>query len=382
MDANTNITNLYHRFLDQTATPEEITLLLAYFDQSSEEDLMALIHAEMAQPTTADVPEVELALARIHTQVKSRIKKPVLEGKPVKLRRLWLPYAAAILLALTFGGYWYIFRAPSGKLPSSASISNDITPGGNRAYISLSNGQRIALDSTQSGLSSLNGKHRYADGEELLDAAEADYATVSTPLGGTYEVTLPDGTKAWLNAQSAVRYPIRFSGDERQVEITGEVYLEVARDKSHPFIVTCGTQRIEVLGTAFNVRTYGNAIITTLVHGEIALSNQSTHERVLLKPGDQASTTTGKIKITEVNPSEYTAWMGGIIYANDLSLVDFCQELERWYGVHFVFPAGYDNKETALISVDRREMLSTVLAALEKAYLVKLTLKGKEVHVQ
>lgn len=382
MDANTNITNLYHRFLDQTATPEEINLLLAYFDQSSEEDLMALIHAEMAQPTTADVPEVELALARIHAQVKSRIRKPVVMNMPVKLRRLWLPYAAAILLALTFGGYWYISRPPSGKLPNSASIRHDITPGGNRAYISLSNGQRIALDSTQSSLSSLDGKHRYADGEELLDAAEADYATVSTPLGGTYQVTLPDGTKAWLNAESSVRYPIRFSGDERQVEITGEVYLEVARDKSHPFIVTSGTQRIEVLGTAFNVRTYGSTIITTLVHGKIALSNKSTHERVLLKPGDQASTTTGKIKITEVNPSEYTAWMGGLIYANDLSLMDFCQELERWYGVRFVFQPGYDNRETALISVDRREMLSTVLAALEKAYLVKLTLKGKEVHVQ
>ena len=377
MDPKDNIEELYRKFLDDEASPEEVDILLTYFSQSRAEDIRLLIRVELAN--TID-PNEEPNIAGLYNNIQARIQ-PV-EVAPV--RRLyskpWLRYAAAVFLFFSVGIYWYTTRQQQQTDTLITQLTEDVPPGGNKAMITFSNGKQMLLDSTQSHLRTVDGKYVYADGQELEPGA-VEFATVSTPVGGTYAITLPDGTKAWLNAASSIRYPSRFTGQERQIVTTGEVFLDVAHDKTRPFIVNSNGQRIQVLGTAFNLRSYTETTITTLVRGRIALTSLTEKSLVTLKPGQQAISSGRDIQVLTVDPADYIAWTEGMILDKDASLFEICQELERWYDVRFIFPQRFNNKERALVNVDRREHLSTVLRALEKAYLVQFDIKGKEVRV-
>src|SRR5690606_4907148 len=124
---------------------------------------------------------------------------------------------------------------------------------------------------------------------------------------------LSDGTRAWLNANSSITYPTAFVGGERRVETTGEVYLEVVSDKAKPCIVQSQGQEIQVLGTAFNIRSYTASTITTLVHGKIALTPSGSHQQTVLTPGMQATQSGAGVRVKEVDAMDYTAWRDGII---------------------------------------------------------------------
>lgn len=378
MDSKDNIEELYRKFLDDEASPEEVDILLTYFGEAGSEGIRRLIRVELANAIELNE---EPDIAGLYNKIQARIQ-PV-EVAPVRrlYSRPWLRYAAAIFLFFSVGIYWYTTRQQHQQTDTLITqLADDVPPGGNKAKITFSNGKQMILDSTQSHLRTVDGKYIYADGHELATGA-VEFATVSTPVGGTYAITLPDGTKAWLNATSSIRYPSRFTGQERQIVTTGEVFLDVAHDKTRPFIVNSNGQRIQVLGTAFNVRSYTETTITTLVRGRIALTSLTENRLVTLKPGQQAVSSGKDIQVSTVDPSDYIAWTEGMILDKDASLFEICQELERWYDVRFIFPQRFNNKERALVSVDRREHLSTVLRALEKAYLVQFDINGKEVRV-
>lgn len=380
-----DIKTLYQKFLAKQCSREEAETLLQYFrEQPDSEQIIALIQSELER--TEDLSytkEDSEALARN----KFRLKKAILgeADRPNKHRILrWLPYAAAaVLLIISINAITYfILKDRKAGQQLSSQYGGDALPGGNRAYLTLSDGRRMELDSSHAAIHSVDGKLLYADGAELMAGSIAAYATVVTPIGGEYEVILPDGTKAWLNAASSIKYPIRFTEKERSIEVQGEVYLEVASDKQKPFKVHTSGQQIEVLGTAFNIRSYGTDVLTTLVEGKIALTNQFSKERVTLKPGQQATVNEGKTVIANVEPNDYTAWKEGVILNREGTLLETCTELERWYGVKFIFPAGFKNNDFAFNNIDRNEMLSSVLAALENSYQVKFEIKGKEVFVR
>src|SRR5690606_23805561 len=130
------------------------------------------------------------------------------------------------------------------------------------------------------------------DQQKAVDRQTA-YNTIITPKGGQYQITLSDGTNVWLNAESSLRYPIFFDGDLRQVELKGEGYFEVAKNvkggKSIPFIVQAGNQKLEVLGTIFNIDSYSRQIKTTLVEGKVRLGSLDNEgQRIVLKPHEQS----------------------------------------------------------------------------------------------
>ena len=384
MAAQQHITHLLDKYLNNNHTPAEYQELLAYFDIAAHEaEAEALLYKAIAAiesyPSVSS-ERMERVTSNAFDTLQQRIGKA---HQPTLIRRL-LPYAAAaILVFLSIGVYRYVQQSKLTDTPALTSeFGGDVLPGGNRAYISLSDGRRIALDSTQSGLSSNNGKHVYADGAEFLNSSDAEFATVSTPIGGEYQVTLPDGTQVWLNANSSIKYPTAFVEGERRVETTGEVYLEVTSNKAKPFIVQSQGQEIQVLGTAFNIRSYTASTITTLVHGKIALTPSGSHQQTVLTPGMQATQSGAGVRVKEVDATDYTAWRDGLILNKDASLQEICQELERWYGVHFIFPTGFDNSERAIISIDRNEKLSSFLAALRNSYGVAFEIKGKEVFVR
>src|SRR5690606_29570385 len=220
--------------------------------------------------------------------------------------RMWIAVAAAVMIFLTVSATIYLItRKESHPIKLASTHRTDVAPGGNRATLTLADGRVITLDEAQDGIVIGGGEITYSDGNRLAGVVGNEAArramtflTLSTPKGGTYQVTLSDGTKVWLNAESTLKYPADFSGAERTVTLIGEAYFSVVKDTKRPFKVITDGQEIEVLGTEFNVSAYPeeSEIKTTLVVGKVRLSlaaevsgaASGNSQYLELVPGEQA----------------------------------------------------------------------------------------------
>ena len=146
------------------------------------------------------------------------------------------------------------------------------------------------------------------------------FNTLIVPKGGEYSLELPDGTVVWVNSESALRFPEKFTSNRREVFLEGEAYFEVKKDANRPFYVHTEAGKVRVLGTAFNVCAYSNDRFwqTTLVEGSVMINQEE--KEVLLKPNEQyqIDVRTGKAGLREVLPELYTSWRDGKFY---LSLI-------------------------------------------------------------
>lgn len=276
---------------------------------------------------------------------------------PVVKRQRWLPrrglpYAAAVLL-MAATAVWF-FRGDRITPPSNSTTEKAaaIAPAGNRATLRLADGRTIALNEAQSGIVVGDGI-MYLDGSAVLseeiqgsetqqDSPTGKFTThdlqLTTPKGGTYQVTLPDGTRVWLNAGSTLRYPSRFSKTERVVEFEGEGYFSVARMENKPFRVISNGQQLEVLGTEFNLLAYGDEqlIKTTLVKGSVRVTTTAAGgpASFVLAPGEQSSVADhGKLTKTPANLEKELAWKAGLFYFEKTSLDELLRQVSRWYDV-------------------------------------------------
>jgi len=279
----------------------------------------------------------------------------------------WLPYAAALVMVSSVA--WY-FWPDEGKdaVPDYQTVgTDDILPGGNRATLILADGSSIDLSEAQSGIVVEDKRVVYENGAgELIDLkGEVVPLVLSTPKGGTYQITLSDGTKVWLNAASTLRYPSGFNGVDRVVEVEGEAYFSVAKDAERPFKVVGRGQQIEVLGTAFNVMAYADeeVVKTTLVEGKVALKVEATGERVLLDPSEQSTLRGNGISKQTVDVGAYVAWKDGEFNLDNTPLVDMMKQMSRWYDVEVVYEHEVP-KERFSGTVSRNVSLQTILALL------------------
>lgn len=265
-------------------------------------------------------------------------------------RRIW--QAAAIVLILA--GSTLLFRnyfLPSNHQNDTAQTAL-ITPGKNKAVLTLADGSQITLDDASSGkLASQQGLNviKAANGQLIYDFSmngadsqqPAAFNTLYTPKGGQYQVTLPDGTKVWLNSDSKLNFPVAFRGKERRVTLTGEAYFEVSHMRNNPFIVTTSNQSIEVLGTHFNVNSYADeqAISTTLLEGSVRVSNLFTKNAQTLRPGQQSNLSrhTGDIEVKNVHAEEVIAWKNGYFLFDNQDLPSILRTVSRWYDVEIEF---------------------------------------------
>lgn len=266
------------------------------------------------------------------------------------LRRIW---QAAAVIALLAGMAWSIrtYLLPS-KAPADQLAAATITPGKNKAILTLADGSQISLDDASDGqlasqqgtsiIKAANGRLVYgvsanASGPDAPPALN----TLYTPRGGQYQVTLPDGTKVWLNSDSKLSFPVAFQGKARKVTLTGEAYFEVQHMTSMPFIITTGNQSIEVLGTHFNIAGYEDEqeISTTLLQGSIRVSNMLTKNAEVLVPGQQSrlSRSTGNIKVRQANTEEVMAWKNGYFLFDNQDLAAILRTVSRWYDVEIEF---------------------------------------------
>ena len=319
------------------------------------------------------------------------------QGAVVKMK--WVFRAAAIVLII--GAAIFYLNTNPGKTATKAqnvqvSKTHDIQPGGNKAILTLANGSQIILDDASSGTLAQQGNAQIlkgAQGELIYKETgervmEVLYNTVTTQRGGEYKLVLPDGSAVWLNAISSIRYPTAFIGKDRVVEITGEAYFEVAKDKMHPFRVMVKSRNggspmeVSVLGTEFNINSYTDelAIKTTLLNGSVKVINGAA--TTTLKPGQQTELSgDGTIKvISNANVNEAVAWKEGRFEFHDADLKTILRQIMRWYDVEVEYQSAVSVRYfTATIS--RHKTLSGLLNILRQSD-VDIKLEGKKLIVK
>ncbi|MBS1563510.1 MAG: FecR domain-containing protein [Bacteroidetes bacterium] len=310
--------------------------------------------------------------------------------------RMW-KYAVAAMVIIAAGTILYFLKSGSvsnGELKNTiASVVNDAAPGTDRAMLTLADGSKIMLDSTTNGELARQGRaiiKKSADGNVTYTEGQASsdvlmYNTLSTPRGGQFQLTLPDGSKVWLNAASSIKYPVSFSGTERHVFITGEAYFEVSHlsGSIKPFIVSKGNKSISVLGTHFDVNAYDDEadMKVTLLEGLVKVSRDGNPDARFLKPGQQAQVSDSKA-ITVSNDAdldEVMAWKNGNFLFPGTSIESVMRQISRWYDVDVHFEEKVDAELGGRIP--RSANLSTVLKALEATGKVRFRIEGKNVAV-
>jgi transmembrane sensor len=367
---------LAEKVADGKATIAELALYNACYDSFQQDQLS---WAEMELDPNALKQE---SLNRFWNHV------PVVSTPTIKL---WprIAITAAVVALIALGIYFFNFSGFSGSIGSSrSSYANDVAPGRNTAIITLANGKTVNLSGAKTGVVIDADQFAYNDGTEIktssgdehLSSTAQELLTVSTPRGGTYQVTLPDGTRVWLNAASSLKFISGFNNpghQHRKVELVGEAYFEVAKDKNHPFIVDSEGQQVTVLGTHFNISSYDDdsAVRTTLLEGRVKI-NES-----ILKPGEQSVLTGGQIKIISADIESAMAWKNGDFIFKGEDFKTTMRKISRWYDVDITYDPNVNDNIELGGWVSRKSKLSEVLSRIELAGDVHFKVEGRRVFV-
>ena len=310
----------------------------------------------------------------------------------------FLKVSAAAVIILVIAGAAFLLTGKKKELTSNVSVNNsvnhyknDLVPGGNKAILTLADGSTIILDSAENGslakqgstdILKINaGQLAYNTGN--LKNGQVLYNTISTPRGGQYQVTLADGTIVWLNAASSLHFPTSFAGKERTVELTGEGYFEVAKNKAMPFHVKVNGMDVLVTGTHFDVMAYNNEdnIKTTLLEGKVKVIPVNGKEEIL-QPGRQAivNNEVHDVKMINADIDQVMAWKNGYFRFRETNIRDVMRQLERWYDVDVEYKTTRTDQDYTGV-MPRMQNASSLLQTLELTGTVHFQIDGKKIIV-
>jgi ferric-dicitrate binding protein FerR (iron transport regulator) len=398
---------------------------------------------------------------KISIQLLDDLHRQLKIGSQAKKIKLWPRIAVAAAVAVViFGAGLFYFGGDSRLDPvKTATVVNDIAPGKNGATITLANGKVIQLSDSKTGVVIEDNSIKYNDGSFLSPSGREGVAregngsnnplspevnsgqapqgdpdmksggsmmlTASTAKGQTYQFTLPDGTKVWLNADSKLEFPSKFeNARQRIVRLSGEGYFEVAkvsllspsgrdgrRPERVPFIVATDKQQVEVLGTHFNINSYPDEkeTKTTLLEGSVRVAPLSAMGRdaegrevngksatlsgrspslpegersVILKPNQQSILIgSNRLNVKEVDVGEAVAWKNGEFVFENESVQSIMRKIARWYDVEVIYEGDVANKEI-WGSVSKYEQVSKVLEMLAGAQTVDFEIRNKTIVVK
>lgn len=302
-------------------------------------------------------------------------------------RTLFIGFAAGVAasVALFFGAY-RMFIAP--QLPHAVQVFNAQQ---NKDGVSLSynSGRSFNLSSDSKANGTLLAQGVKANKDSLVyaaakTAAHVETLTISIPRGKDYHVVLPDGTNVWLNADTKLIFPDHFVGARREVQLQGEAYFEVAKDKAHPFVVYNNLFSTTVLGTKFNMRTYSqSAASVVLVEGKVTVESKKSKTIQTIVPGQKAQlTSSGQFEVQHVDTYAYIQWKEGYFYFNNVPLVEIMQELGRWYNVDIVIENPRMMHTRLHFVADRSQGLSEALQNLNTIGDVHASMNGNKVIIR
>ncbi len=338
--------------------------------------------------------------------VKSRVFQKIYDDERInpnvspKLKyftKSWykISVAAVLLLLGAVGGLWWYVESQDEGERVAMEGEHVILPGSNKARIQFEDGSFIELDQIMGDtVIADKGLHIFKKADGSISYAYNDnsaiqkelYNTIVTPKGGEFSLTLPDGSRVWLNAATTLKYPLKFAKDNRTIELEGEAYFEVAKYKNAevpvPFYVVSGKQKIEVLGTQFNVNTHGHHYKTTLIEGSIAMHYAGASKVKTLVPSQQAiySQATGTSTIQVVDPYYSTAWRSGKFAFDNVSIYDVMEEVARWYDVEVDFEGDLSQVRYSG-SISRFEKFEQLLQLIEWTDLVTFKVHGRRITV-
>lgn len=374
------------------------TLIGKYYKGECSEEERSVVESWLVSELQKDLPspslwEIEAADDRMrqvinaHTGVKHATVLP-----------LWPKMVAAAVAIVIIGLGLFLYTSKTNKRPDLNKVAFDIKPGGNKAFLTLTDGKRIALTDIKNGeLAEQSGVKitKAADGQLIYTVSSVSdenskinaYNIIETPRGGTYQVRLPDGTKVWLNAASALKYPVSFSSRQarRVLLLSGEAYFEVAKDKKHPFIVQTDQQEVKVLGTHFNINSYTDekSIKTTLLEGSVKIeivSGNRPKQGVVIRPGQQSVLSGERIRIVAADIESDLAWKNQEFVFKGENIQSIMRKLSRWYDIEVNYNG--DCSHLSFYGVlSRSKNISSVLKLMENAGNVNFKIDGKKITV-
>lgn len=386
------LNELAEKQLKGTINPAERELLDQWYDTDSTEPILW---------TGADLSEEELS-----ARLLNNIKESRHQSRSFPKRKWQISAAAVALITLSVGIYTYV-NQPSAADKHAMMLSQagmHIPAGRNMATLTLANGKTITLSDSKKGVVINTSKLTYSDGTSITSSGAAvttqasgnEMLAIATPRGGTYQIILPDGTKAWLNAASVLKFPARFTNlKQRKVELSGEAYFEVTKNKQHPFLVKTTGQEVEVLGTHFNVSSYADdeSTKTTLLEGSVRVTPSSqtltkttlpSHEEknsLTLIPGQQSVLQGASLQIKPANINLETAWKNGEFMFRNEPLESIMKKVARWYDVEVIYQNTQVKKERFGGSISRFGNVSDVLQMLELTGFAHFKIEGRRIIV-
>ncbi|WP_353124933.1 FecR family protein [Parapedobacter pyrenivorans] len=380
---------LFEKYLSGACTPAEIESLFQRFGVDADEGTLrrliqnALLDEENANPLLG--PQVTAFTERVGDRLSKEISQQHSIEAPILTWHLrkWRTVAAVLVAFLSLGtlGYFLMEKNRQQVVQATSKYGGEVLPGGNRATLTLADGRTVELNANQEGIV-VGDEITYDNGTLVLEQGVADKKLgqedeqtalavedlqLTTPKGGQYQITLPDGSRVWLNSASTLRYPSRFDNKERVVELEGEAYFEISEQKI-PFLVHTQRQIVEVLGTRFNISAYldDEETKTTLVVGSVQVAAVGQRDSRLLRPNQQATLHGTVLSVKEVDVDTYIDWKNGLFSFQETSLQDAMSQLSRWYDLEVTYDGNVPS--TYFFGRIRRDnSLSNVLKILQKS---------------
>ena len=359
---------------------EEVTAWLKEKDHVELLDEIAAIRQKLSGQSYGENSEEEFLY----------LEKSIYDRKSRRMTLRWSIAASIILLVGLFVG-----RTISGvrDIHEEQELAKSVMqPGTSKAILMMADGKEVVLEQGQNLNILLNERVRVATSSQGIVYEEygkgmvtEEYNKLTTPVGGEYSLVLSDGTKVFLNADSELKYPVEFSDGKRIVDLKGEAYFEVHKDSLRPFIVRMNGAEVTVLGTSFNVNTYGDdgQIYTTLVNGSVRVSSVKNGQAEVLKPGMQSvmDVQSGQLTVREVDVEPYVAWREGRFVFRAMTLDLIMRQLQRWYDFE-VFYQNPELKDYEFRGVIKRDMdLDKVLSVIKVTTNVDFEVKGKVITI-
>ena len=397
----TRLEYLFQLCISNDATSEQREEMLELMglpeNESIAEKLLQQAYEVPKQMQDIDPEKREAILSTIYNTNKIESVPRIFPGGKQFVK--WQAAAAAIFIFFFSVAYFFVHKKQQEQLIAITN-KNKIVPGRNKATLTLADGSKIDLDDAKAGGIAKQAQlsvTKTAAGQLVYTIANTNstpsettdklsYNTIETPVGGQYQVILSDGTKVWLNAASSLKYPTQFAAGERRVELTGEGYFEVTKNKTKPFNVITGKQKIEVLGTHFNVNAYPdeNAITTTLLEGSVKiaayLKNQPAQQSTILKPGQQSIFGNTGLAVQNVNVDDVVAWKNGYFSFNE-DFDSIMRRLSRWYNIEVVYKIDKDPDLMFGGKISRSKSINSVLNIIETTGNVHFKIEGRRIIV-
>ncbi len=388
----TRLAYLFDCFISSECSIEEENEFMNLLDKSESGEAVKNLIDRLFENGNMEQQMPENVSAAILKKILKKDEAAVVPFEKKNQNFSWMKVAAMIVLFIS-ATYLYIRNNDNTKSVKNIIATTEkplpLTPGGNHAVLTMADGTKILLDSLENGKIQHRNLNISKKNGLLVFNASSDntseslsYNTLSTPRGVQYKVILADGSEVWLNASSSLRFPTVFKGVKREVELKGEGYFEIAKNKEKPFYVKVGDMTIKVLGTHFNVSAYSddNAIKTSLLEGSVKITKGKAEG--LLKPGEQGILIKNKenLEIKKVDLEEVMSWKNGVFQFKGADIMTIMNEISRWYDVD----VNYSGKVPVRHfegKISRDAALSDVLKILELSN-VKFRVEGKKIIVE